>query len=233
MVNRSVEVSNRIREDVIAGRLPAGARITEAELAAALGVSRTPVRTALHSLAAEGLLTYTPNAGFVVRGSTPEEVSGLFEIRAVLNGLVARRAAKRDTTPEWRESMRALMEEANEIAERGEWTKADEQRWLFLRDRFYRHMVQQADNLYLEEMAERMRQLPLLRELRVRWFGANQALEEYQFKREILDAVLNHQPERAAALYEEQVYRFGRLILRAWNEQDSAQSNEVSAKPGK
>ncbi|HYZ30859.1 MAG TPA: GntR family transcriptional regulator, partial [Crenalkalicoccus sp.] len=64
---RSLSVTARLRDGILAGDHAPGEHMHEVRLAERLGVSRTPVRAALQALAAEGLLDYTPNRGYVVR----------------------------------------------------------------------------------------------------------------------------------------------------------------------
>ncbi|MGY1822191.1 GntR family transcriptional regulator [Geodermatophilus sp. SYSU D00079] len=73
-----------LREVILRGELPAGARLGEVELAERLGVSRTPVREALSRLAAEGLVQLVPNRGARVATWTVDELEGVFELRALL-----------------------------------------------------------------------------------------------------------------------------------------------------
>ncbi len=70
-----------LREMILAGALPAGAKLGEAELATRLEVSRTPVREALSRLAAEGLVELVPNRGARVARWTPEDLEQIFELR--------------------------------------------------------------------------------------------------------------------------------------------------------
>lgn len=83
--------------DLIAGTYPVGHRIREAEVAARVGISRTPVREALRRLHAEGLVDIPPNRGAIVVQSEMYELEELFELRALLEGYGAERAAARRT----------------------------------------------------------------------------------------------------------------------------------------
>lgn len=80
----SERVVNRVREMILDGRLPAGARLGEAELAALLLVSRTPVREALGRLGAEGLVEHSPNRGARVSTWSVGEIEAVFELRSTL-----------------------------------------------------------------------------------------------------------------------------------------------------
>ena len=73
-----------VRELILRGDFPAGARLGEVELAERLGVSRTPVREALGRLAAEGLIEIVPNRGARVTSWTVAELEGVFDLRTAL-----------------------------------------------------------------------------------------------------------------------------------------------------
>ena len=99
-VERSVaplrrQVAERLRQSIIAGRLPPGARLIERELIASMGVSRTVIRETLRELESEGLIAMIPNKGPIVRELTLAEATDLYSIRAVLEGLAARLFAAR------------------------------------------------------------------------------------------------------------------------------------------
>jgi DNA-binding GntR family transcriptional regulator len=75
-----------LKSSVLSGRFNPGERLTEEHLAKKLGVSRTPVREALHKLESEGWIEALETRGFVVSGDTKDEVEELFELRAILEG---------------------------------------------------------------------------------------------------------------------------------------------------
>jgi biotin operon repressor len=80
-------------EQIQSGRLAGGQRIRLEDVAAELGISRMPIRKAIRQLDTEGLLTIRPNRGAVVTMFSPDHLTELFEMRAVLEGLCARSAA--------------------------------------------------------------------------------------------------------------------------------------------
>ncbi len=67
---------------ISSGELPAGSWLREAILAQRIGVSRTPIREALNRLAAEGLVELSRNKGAQVVSFSPEDVAGLYDVRA-------------------------------------------------------------------------------------------------------------------------------------------------------
>ncbi|MDP4032451.1 MAG: GntR family transcriptional regulator [Pseudorhodobacter sp.] len=84
----------RLLEEIRRGDLLPGARLRETELAARLGVSRTPVREAIRALEADGLVVHAPRQGATIRSLDYAEVMELYEMRAVLEGTAARLAAQ-------------------------------------------------------------------------------------------------------------------------------------------
>lgn len=84
-----------LREGIKAGRYAPGQRLIEADLTRELKISRGPVREALHRLAGDGLVVIEPHRGVVVRRLTREDVTTLYQVREVIEGLAARLAAKR------------------------------------------------------------------------------------------------------------------------------------------
>lgn len=104
-----------IREGIIAGRFPPSRRITEQEIAAVAGVSRTPVREAFRRLHAEGIVNFRPNQGAVVTSWSADDTEEIFELRALLESYGARRAAQRADDAQIA-TLRALAEEQHREA---------------------------------------------------------------------------------------------------------------------
>lgn len=86
------QIVGRIRDMIIEGVLPSGARIHEGQLGAQLGVSRTPLREALKYLASEGLLDLVPGRGAVVKRFTAKEVQDMLSVLGLLEAEAGRLA---------------------------------------------------------------------------------------------------------------------------------------------
>lgn len=84
----------KLLDEIRSGRLNAGDRLRETDLAERLGVSRTPIREAIRQLEADGLVTHVPRQGASLRTLDYAEVMELYEMRAVLEGTAARLAAR-------------------------------------------------------------------------------------------------------------------------------------------
>ncbi len=96
IVRRSLhdEVASRVRDMIIEGALAPGERIYEEQLAKALGVSRTPMREALKTLASEGLVELAAARGALVKRFSPKDVRDMLDVLAVLESFAARLACK-------------------------------------------------------------------------------------------------------------------------------------------
>jgi len=92
--NLPVEVADRLRRDIFSGRLRPGERIDQDAEAAALGVSRVPVREALIALDREGLVDIVPRHGAFVWSFGPEDLADQYEVFGLVSGLAAERAAR-------------------------------------------------------------------------------------------------------------------------------------------
>lgn len=89
-----MNITEQLRQHLLAGNLPINRRLTESAVAGQLGVSRTPVRQAFQELLAEGLLERRGKAVWV-REFSQRDVADAIEVRAVLEGLAARQAVER------------------------------------------------------------------------------------------------------------------------------------------
>ena len=106
------QVFRTLEEDIISGVYATGESLTELGISARLGVSRTPVRSALHRLAEEGLVDIAPNRGAVVVGVTRDDLIDTYKIRIRLEGLASRMATERLSDAD-----RVKLTEAVELAE--------------------------------------------------------------------------------------------------------------------
>lgn len=90
-------VVQRLRNAIVGGELPPGSRLVISDLALRFGVGPTPVREALRWLEGEGLLVGEPNRGVTVRKLDAEFIRQVYEIRAVLEAFLVRRAVEQMT----------------------------------------------------------------------------------------------------------------------------------------
>ena len=93
-------VFNTLREAILRGDLVPGERLMELQLAAKLGVSRTPIREAIRMLEQEGLAITIPRKGAIVAGMTEKDMQDVLEIREALEELSVQVACDKITDEE-------------------------------------------------------------------------------------------------------------------------------------
>ena len=119
----SQKVYEAVRDAISSDQFKVGERLTEDALARKFEVSRTPVREAMQRLASDGFVVFTAHSGALIRGWSAEEVRDIFEIRANLESMACRLAARRATRSdvERLEALRlewesALIEDPRDVA---------------------------------------------------------------------------------------------------------------------
>jgi len=103
-----------LRERICMLDLPFGAMLREVELAREFGVSRTPVRQALHQLAAFGLVETRNGVGTLVTAGDPATLADIYQLRIRLAGMIGEFASG-PCPPEAAEEMRALQAQAEAL----------------------------------------------------------------------------------------------------------------------
>jgi len=137
---------------IMTGELTSGVHVTEAELAARLGVSRTPVREALRTLERNGLVVRS-HLGITIPTQSRAEMNEVYDAHILLNGALLRRASERrsatdiDTLRHLNDQMRSLPPEQS-----GSWDAAAANRrfheatWEIARDRTLQALVRQLND---------------------------------------------------------------------------------------
>ncbi len=91
------QVYKHLRDQILSNEIQPGGRLVEAQIAKTLGVSRTPVREAVHLLERDGFIESIPRVGYRVRKLIMEELEEIFEIRKANELLACTWAAKKAT----------------------------------------------------------------------------------------------------------------------------------------
>jgi DNA-binding GntR family transcriptional regulator len=145
-------VVNSIRERIVSGDLKPGERLVEAHLSEELGVSRMPVREALRELAAEGVVSIEPRRGATVATYSPEQIQELVEVRATLEALNAKLAAKRHD-PAQIKRLEQILAAGSKITEKTDLAQLHEDN-----NEFHEALAQVAANSTLREMVRSLRE---------------------------------------------------------------------------
>ena len=176
-------------ELVVGGRLGPGEHLVETELARQLGVSRQPVREALHRLEAEGWVDLRPSQGAFVHVPTDHEVDELLDVRELLEVETARLAA-RSATAEGVARLRAIWRDGEVAVASG-----DTERIVAANNEFHAELAGVAGNAMLAQLAAIVNR-------RVRWYYRKvaplRARESWAEHQQLIDAVEAGDAEKAS-----------------------------------
>jgi DNA-binding GntR family transcriptional regulator len=184
------DATRALRDAILNGRLAAGARLRQTDLAGQLHISRTPIREALGRLQQEGLLELLPRGGVRVALLDLEEAAELYDLREVLDGLAARLAARRIGSAGLETLTRALERMARCLERR------NPNQWFGAHVLFHEEIFRTAGHRRLQTL------LPVVR-LSIRHFhplllGTGDRLETaHREHRRIFDAIAAHDAEAA------------------------------------
>lgn len=152
----------RLREMILAGELEPGERVTEVDLAGRLGISRTPIRSALPILAADGYIEPVGKRGFSVKKFDGAEALKALELRAVLEGVAARYLAQTGASDHVLEELDSCLAQGDELFTKRYLTYEDEERYGEMNARFHRIIVAHCGSQPLIAFVERLNKMPFI-----------------------------------------------------------------------
>ncbi len=192
-VNLAESVYYQIRRKILNGKYTPGENLTELEVSKELNVSRTPVREAFKHLESEGLLELRPNRGAVVVGIGRSDIEDIYEIRSLLEGRAAERAAL--------QADKKALEQLAEILDLTEFyiERKDFDRVTTMDDRFHRTIYELTGSRMLQRILKELHAYAEnIRERSIKEPGrADLMLKEH---RAIVEAMVAQNPEKAGQL---------------------------------
>jgi DNA-binding GntR family transcriptional regulator len=200
-------VYRAISQALRSGRFPTNSRLVETELAAALAVSRTPVRDALRRLESDGLVRSERNRGYVV-ASLMEDVAHVFLIRERLEGLAAAMAAEGITRPELEELDGLQVEMEGLVAI----TPTDVERLVELNGRLHQRITEASRSPRLIQLIERLHPQYMSYQV-VRLYSDDQRRRSVREHREVLDALWQRDSETAERVINRHLEHGKRVVL--------------------
>jgi len=198
--------ARELRDRILTGALPAGSRIDLDAITTEFATSRTPVREALLELSFEGLVHVAPRSGITVIGISSKDVIDSFTILGVLTGQAAAWAAQRITPQE----LASLRELAAEVAARSGDDSIGEGNWRFHQEI---HRAAHSPRL-LAQLRQAARVVPT-NFLTLFPDHEKHSSDEHD---ELLQAIADHDSERARSIAERHVLEAGRSLA-AWLDQ--------------
>jgi GntR family transcriptional regulator of vanillate catabolism len=230
--SQAVKAQLRLREMILAGELPGGARIAELTLVERLGVSRTPIRSALMRLEQEGLLESLPNGGYAVRTFSERDVSDAIELRGTMEGLSARLAAERGVATVVLAEARACLDEIDTLLRQPALDDEAFTRYVALNQRFHILLSEMAGSPVLGRELERVVNLPFASPSGFVVVQANSPqardmlIVAQDQHRQVLDAIERREGARAEAIMREH----SRIAQR--NLREAVQAQNLDVMPG-
>jgi DNA-binding GntR family transcriptional regulator len=179
---------------IVGGELPPGQHMVETDLARQLGVSRQPIREALHRMEAEGWVDLRPSQGAFVHVPTDSEVDELLDVRALLEAETARLAAAGTSParPAQLARLREICREGQAAAEAGEFGAA-----VAANNAFHAEIAVIGGNATLAELADIVGR-------RVQWYyrmvAPARGHGSWSEHAEMIEAIEAGNPDRAQAL---------------------------------
>jgi GntR family transcriptional regulator of vanillate catabolism len=207
--SQAIKAQQRLRELILTGTLAAGARIAELVLVDLLGVSRTPIRSALIRLEQEGLLEALPSGGYAVRTFSEREVADAIELRGTLEGLAARLAAERGVAPGVLAQARNCLDQVDRVLLDPSLSEAMFSDYVRLNAEFHRLLADMPGSGVLAREIERAASLPFASPsgfvgVHMGHAPARDMLVVAQHQhRQVLDAIERREAGRAEALMRE------------------------------
>lgn len=150
-----------VRRRIVSGDYPTGFRLKEEELAAEIGVSRTPVREALRRLNSEHLVQFVPKQGACVASWTEAEVDELFILRSLLESYGAELAADRISAEQIRQ-LGALADEMDDAVGVRVRSADSDRRFLALNNEFHRLILDASGSERLKRMLATLVEIPVM-----------------------------------------------------------------------
>jgi GntR family transcriptional regulator of vanillate catabolism len=225
------DVTETLRNWILNGEIRPDERLEEIPLAEKLGVSRTPVRAALSTLASEGLVDHQPKRGYLVRGFNMEEIVAAYEVRAVLEGLACRNAAMRGLTPEQAQRLRGALADGDRILALGELRPEDHEPYQQMNVTIHDTLLEASGNPWVTRFAEQAQNIPFASDRIILWDDHPVILRSHGDHHRIIEAVIARDCVRAEQLMREHVYYAGLILRRNYEKLLSCGDAAPGAKP--
>jgi GntR family transcriptional regulator of vanillate catabolism len=214
----ALSIADRLREAILGGEHPAGARLNEVRISQMLAVSRTPVRAALQALAGEGLLDYAPNRGFTVRSFPLSEIVDAYEIRGSLEGVAARFAAERGLSDADRTVIETCLADGDKLLSRGSFEVGDLTAYRAINGGIHDTILGAARNRMLAEMIRICHHVPVSSSRNIVAFEHRDVRRRHDDHHRIYEAIVAREPWRAELLMREHVAGIKTSLVRQLEE---------------
>lgn len=212
IVTSSEQVLNLLREHILSGKIAPGERLHQDRLAEMLGVSRTPLRTALTTLAQTGLVRYEPNRGFRAREFSILEMMETFRIRAELESMACRLAAEQ-ISEEGIFSLQQLVETGDQLLAGGRLLPETLPPYRQMNVDFHTKIMDSAGNRWIRSFVEQLHSVPLASDRIFIWDDHAMIARSHDDHHRIVAAFRQRDGRRAGGVMFEHISFAAQLLL--------------------
>ncbi|MFC1926647.1 GntR family transcriptional regulator, partial [Chloroflexota bacterium] len=199
-------IVEKLREDIVSGRLRPNERLIETDIALKMDISRTPVREALKLLETQGYLSKLPNGGLIVTDHSPSQIRNLYEVREALETVALRLACQRATEEEIRRAEELHARILDAVGER------DINQFIELNSAFHSQLLSACGNAQLLSLLQTFRDQYFDRRL-VRVFSASEWRNMPKQHQKLLDAVRQRDQRLAGKAVREHIATALRIAM--------------------
>lgn len=219
--------AQRLREAILSGEFQPGEKLHQDQVAEMLGVSRTPLRTALSMLAQTGLVVYESNKGFRVREHSPSHIRHAFVVRAELEALACKLAAD-NMTEKRAKALHTLVEEGDRLLASNTLLPEHHADYRQMNVTFHANIVNYSGNLWLRDMIDQIYNVPLLSDRVIIWKNRDVFLRTHDDHHRIANALASRDGSRASAIMREHVSFSIEYMLSQLEESTNSQLSEIN-----
>ncbi len=201
-----------LRERLLTGELAPGSRLQQEPLAALLGISRTPLREALLTLAREGLLSYEPNRGYSVRVFQWEDVRQAYQARAQLEAHACHLCARIGLSAEAAATLRGCIGQGDAILAAGQLEPGSLPPYRAMNVTFHETILSASSNRWLLDFVRQTQNVPLASDRVFVWERHDVIRRSHDDHHRILKAISDRDASRAEALMREHIINAGEVL---------------------
>ncbi|WP_263143646.1 GntR family transcriptional regulator [Pseudomonas sp. RIT-PI-AD] len=214
MQTLSQKITEQLREEILSGVRKPGQHLEEIPLAAALGVSRTPLRGALNALAGQGLLVYLPKRGYLIRRFDIKDIIAAYEVRASLEGLACRLTAENGLPAEKLARLQQALGEGDRILAKGELMAEDFEPYQRMNVVLHEILIEGSGNPWIRDFVQRSQEIPYVSSRIILWHDYATIARSHDDHHRIVDAVMRREGWRAENLMREHIHYAGLFLQR-------------------
>ena len=204
-----------LRERLLTGELEPGTRLQQIPLSEEMGISRTPLREALVTLAREGLLSYEPNRGYTVRVFEWADIAQAYDVRAQLEAFACHLCARQGISRDAMDFLAARVAEADAILATDKLLPDSLPPYRAMNVAFHEAILAAAGNRWVSDFVRQTQNVPLASDRVFVWDDYEVIKRSHDDHHRILRAIGDRDASRASALMREHIVNAGEVLRKS------------------